>query len=497
MNDLVDLVVTKYDGSLKAEHGTGRNMAPFVEQEWGSEAYRIMKEIKQLLDPDGILNPDVLISSDDQIHLKHIKPIPLVDPVIDKCIECGLCEPWCPSADLTLTPRQRIGVLREIEILKEDDNQERQVQKLQKAFEYHGVETCATDSLCELSCPIDIDTGLLMKQMRATNRGQFSRSLSRSLQSHFSITMVGIRSLLRFFLPLRTILHSDHIYTGIKTLATITHGAIPALNTHLQASKGSLPKVLSNDTVDVIYFPSCLSRGLSDPAHKKLSVPEAFTEVLQQAGLRFGYPQKLDDLCCGLTFSSKGFPDVALQAAIQTTEMLWISTNEGQLPVVMDTSPCSKHLKHYDKILSGVHLARWRDLQILDMVEYLHDVVLDKLSLWQVQDKVVLHPTCSTRHMGIEKKMEVIASRCAKNVVIPLDVGCCAFAGDRGLLIPDLTASATTAEALEVKQAGADGHYSTSRTCEMGMSLATDQSYQSLIYLVHKALIREKVSGSH
>jgi D-lactate dehydrogenase len=204
------------------------------------------------------------------------------------------------------------------------------------------------------------------------------------------------------------------------------------------------------------------------------------------------YPQHVDDLCCGLTFSSKGFPDAAVQAAIQTTEMLWLSSLEGRLPIVMDTSPCSNHLKHYDNILSGVHLARWRDLKIMDMVEYLHDEVLDKLSLERMPEKVVLHPTCATRKMGIEPKMEAIARRCAQKVLIPVDVGCCGFAGDRGLLVPELTETATRAEALEVKQSQADAHYSTSRTCEIGMSLATDKSYQSLIYLVHKALIKPK-----
>ncbi len=492
MDDLADLVVNKYAGSLKAEHGTGRNMAPFVEQEWGSEAYAIMQEIKQLLDPVGILNPGVLISSDDQIHLKHIKPIPLVDPLIDKCIECGLCEPWCPSADLTLTPRQRINVLRETELLKSQGDHAGHVPKLQKAFKYAGIETCATDGLCGLSCPVDIDTGLLIKQMRADERSSVSRSFSHTIQRHFAGTVTGFRLLMVLFAPLRSLLRMPRFYQGLKTLARLTHGAIPALNIHLQAGKRIRPTTTDDQNLEVIYFPSCLNRGLADPAQRKLTVPQAFEQVLQQADIKLGYPQKLDDLCCGLTFSSKGFPDAALQAAIQTTEMLWISSLEGRLPIVMDTSPCSSHLKHYDRILSGVHLARWRELKIMDMVEYLHDEVLDKLNLGQVRDKVVLHPTCSTRQMGIEKKMELIARRCAKEVVIPLALGCCGFAGDRGLLTPQLTESATRAEAREVNQVEADGHYSTSRTCEIGMSLATDESYQSLIYLVHEALVQLK-----
>jgi len=191
-----------------------------------------------------------------------------------------------------------------------------------------------------------------------------------------------------------------------------------------------------------------------------------------------------------LSYSSKGYSEAALQAAIQTTESLWNSSDEGRLPIVMDTSPCSAQLKQYDLILTGIHLARWRSLKIHDMVEFLHDEVLEKLSLWHVQNKIVLHPTCSTKRMGLEAKMKAIAKRCASEVIIPIDAGCCAFAGDRGMLIPELTASATRGEASEVKRIGAEGHYSTSRTCEIGMSQATDKSYNSLIYLVHKAMIQ-------
>ena len=40
MRGLVELVVGKYDGALKAEHGSGRNMAPFVRDEWGDARLR-------------------------------------------------------------------------------------------------------------------------------------------------------------------------------------------------------------------------------------------------------------------------------------------------------------------------------------------------------------------------------------------------------------------------------------------------------------------------
>ncbi|MBC8192071.1 MAG: 4Fe-4S dicluster domain-containing protein [FCB group bacterium] len=491
MSDLVEMVVDKYDGSLKAEHGTGRNMAPFVEKEWGGTAYKTMQDIKALLDPNGILNPHVLLSNDEQIHLKHIKPIPLVDDIVDPCIECGLCEPVCPSKDFTLTPRQRIGVLREIESLGETAGNETSIKRLEKAFRFYGVDTCAIDGLCSMSCPVDIDTGQMMKKFRAESHGVPARFMHRLAEKHFSWTLRGVRTALRLITPLRYAMRNEKIQQGMKVINRLSGGSIPALNPHLIAASEILPP--QSKEVDMIYFPSCLTRSLGKPEKTGLTTAETFTEILTHAGIGFGYPQNISNLCCGLSYSSKGYSEAALQAAIHTTENLWISSLEGELPIVMDTSPCSKHLAHYDELLSGIHLARWRALKIYDMVEYLHDIVLDKLSLWHVKEKVVLHLTCSTRHMGLGDKMEGLARRCSKEVIIPHDTGCCGFAGDRGLLVPGLAESATEMESNEINDIDADGYYSTSRTCEIGMTMATDKSYQPLVSLVHEAIIKKSV----
>ena len=111
--ELAELVSVRYGGSLKAEHGTGRAIAPFVEAEWGTKAYVLMHKIKAIFDPEGLLNPGVLLNPDPDIHIKSLKLMPLADPVIDLCIECGFCEPACPATHLTLSPRQRIAVTRE------------------------------------------------------------------------------------------------------------------------------------------------------------------------------------------------------------------------------------------------------------------------------------------------------------------------------------------------------------------------------------------------
>src|SRR5580692_5666121 len=114
MADLVTLVIDKYDGSLKAEHGTGINMAPFVRHEWGDKATDMMWRIKQLADPHGILAPNVILTRDDDINLKHFKSAPPIEDLATHCIECGFCEAVCPSRNITTTPRQRIVLRREM-----------------------------------------------------------------------------------------------------------------------------------------------------------------------------------------------------------------------------------------------------------------------------------------------------------------------------------------------------------------------------------------------
>jgi D-lactate dehydrogenase len=153
MDVVCELVVKKYDGSLKAEHGTGRNMAPFVEMEWGTPAFRVMQRIKALLDPQGLLNPGVILNDDAQSHLKNLKPLPAADPLVDKCIECGFCEPKCPSRGLTLSPRQRIVGWREISRLDATGTEPQRSAELKQLYDYQGIETCAACGLCATACP--------------------------------------------------------------------------------------------------------------------------------------------------------------------------------------------------------------------------------------------------------------------------------------------------------------------------------------------------------
>ena len=154
---------------------------------------------------------------------------------------------------------------------------------------------------------------------------------------------------------------------------------------------------------------------------------------------------------------------------------------------MVDTSPCTYSLKTARPYLSSENQRRFDRLRFLDSIEFVHDELLPKLTIRAKADSVALHPVCSVTKMGITAKLETIVKACSDNVLIPPNAGCCAFAGDRGFLFPELTQSATKLEAVEVQALQADSCYSSSRTCEIGMTRATGQVYRSYLYLLEKA----------
>ena len=491
INSVVDLVVGKYDGALKAEHGTGRNMAPFVEREWGEVLYQIMGRLKRAVDPDDLLNPGVIINENPNVYLENFKPLPSVEEEIDTCVECGFCEPVCPSADLTTSPRRRIVLWREITRLETGSPQDQRLAKeLKKDYRYAAVETCAADSMCSAACPVDIDTGKMMKQLRERAKSPVQLALADWTVEHFTL----VTKLLRFGLgsarEIQGWVGRDLWNRMMKRVHTMSGGKIPAWNPYFPGENRTLFLNGERSGADLVYMPSCLNRnmGALPEEHLKQTAEEAFRIVLERADLQFRYPENVEDLCCGTPWSSKGYREAFRKMAERTTEALWRASEEGALTVVMDTSPCSYTMKHYDEILEGESLAHWYDLRIYDIIEYLWGVVLPELELQLLPGTAVCHPTCSTTKMEHEGMLHSIAARCAEEAVIPDDHGCCGFAGDRGLLHPELTRSATRRESEAIR--GFDfvqGYYSTSRTCEVGMSDAVGQPFSSIIHLVEKA----------
>lgn len=489
LNDVVELVVKKYNGTLKAEHGTGRNMAPFVETEWGGEAYAIMKRIKEAADPYNLLNPGVIINADKEAHIKNLKPLPSVEEEVDKCIECGYCEHRCPSRDLTMTPRRRIVARRALAQLQHRDKTA--YNQLLKEYQYHGMDTCAVDGLCAGACPVDINTGDLIKRLRRENHSASINKRALWVAKNFGWVEKTVRTALYAGGSLDTL-------TGKKVLKPLTAALkklipdIPQWSTHLGIPPSlkslSTPAITHIDAPTIVYFPACISRVLGRGEKGKKNIMETFMSVSKKAGMNVKVLQNISGTCCGQIFSSKGFYPAYKYTANKIVEHLWRDTEQGKYPVVMDVSSCTYTLHHLRPALSEENQQCYDQLHIIDSVDYLHDYVLPKVSVHSKKNKVVLHPVCALEKMGIEHKLENVAKAFAHAVTVPKHAGCCGMAGDRGFLFPELTASATAAEAKEVCETVYEGYYSSTKTCEIAMSEAVKQNYESILYLADECL---------
>jgi len=487
IDDVVELVVNRFDGALKAEHGTGRNMAPFVETEWGAEAYQIMRTVKSLADPTGLLNPGVIINSDPHAHLHDLKQLPTVEPEIDKCIECGYCEPRCPSRDLTLTPRQRIVVRREIARQQQLGGSELSEQ-LERDFPYMVLDTCATDGLCATTCPVNIDTGTLVKRFRALRHSPGAKRVARLTVDHFALTESLIRLGLRAAHLAERVLGVEGVQAITRRMRKMIGPNMPLWSSGMpHATKGGIPPT-GRAAAKAVYYPSCISRvmGHLPGESSEMSLMQATVAVAQRAGVPIWIPENVAGNCCGTPYSSKGFEearDVMLNRVIGN---FWIWSAEGTLPILVDTSPCTYGLLHAREFLTPENQQRFDRLTIVDSISFVYDQLLPSLKVNHPERSVTLHPVCSAVKMGLTPKLEAIARKCSGEVFIPPSLGCCAFAGDRGFLYPELTASATTGEAAEIKAHKHDGCYSSSRTCEIGMTRSTEEVYRSYLYLLEK-----------
>lgn len=489
MEDVKRLVVDRYDGSLKAEHGTGRNMAPFVRDEWGDEAFALMKDVKQLFDPKGLFNPGVIFNDDPRCYLKNFKPLPLLEmrseelkeanAKANRCIECGFCEVNCVSCGFTLSSRQRIVIQREISYLQQSGEDNHRLETLQKQYHYLGDATCAGDGLCSMSCPMGINTGDLTHAIRQSALPK--KSVGYRIGDFVACHFAGTKKMLRATLTLADVAHR---VLGTKIMKSMTHTMhqvlgiplwTPAMPKAFSMKADKQKKIVSDASLKVVYFPSCLNQTMGNAAHsvEKQPLVQKTISLLQKAGYEVIFPKQMDNLCCGTIWESKGMLDIADRKIKELEKSLWEASEQGLYPVLCDQSPCLHRMR--EKISS---------IKLYEPAEFIYTFLRSRLTFEPKAGVVALHITCSMRRMGLADTLIAVAKLCSAEVLVPQEVGCCGFAGDRGFTYPELNAYALRKLRPQIEAAGIKVGYSNSRTCEIGLTTNSGIPYVSIVYLV-------------
>lgn len=546
IRDVAEMVVGKYDGSLKAEHGTGRNMAPFVKYEWGEKAFGIMKRVKELFDPHGLLNPGVIFNDDPECFLKNFKALPVLKPWADdskavepelaeiykklnKCIECGFCEVNCLSCGFTLSSRTRIATQREITSLRElpdpTASEQTRLRTLEKEYSYTGEQTCAGDGLCSTSCPMGINVADLTHQLRRVNmpEGSFGHGFWNFVAGHYAGVKSGLRGALRMATAGETVL-GDLAMSGLcrwlhnairiplwtpatpeaynipKSLRALVSSAAfghDGASTVYAATEPARLESLSKrpdsqsseaatgmpTVCKVVYFPSCINQMMGLPKHHHAvdkPLVEEMVSLLGKAGYEVIFPENMSSLCCGTIWESKGMPEIADRKTAELEEALWQASEQGRYPVLCDQSPCLHRMKH-----------KIKKMRLYEPAEFILGFLADRLDFHQTDTPVAIHLTCSMRLMDKTGKMIELAKMCSTDVVVPEGVGCCGFAGDKGMTHPELNKYALRKLKDQVK--GIPVGYSNSRTCEIGLATNSGIPYVSIAYLVNRCTTAKSV----
>ena len=529
MRDVAKLVVEGYDGSLKAEHGTGRNMAPFVKYEWGEKAYETMKELKAIFDPEGLLNQGVIFNDDPDCYIKCLKPLPvlsydyasvpdggryLMEPGLstaeetveqvkraNKCIECGFCEVNCMSCGLTLSSRMRIAVQREICDLEATGRDPRRLATLRRQYKYYGDQTCATDGLCSTSCPMKINTGELTHLVRQLdmNNSKLGYQVGEFAANH----MAGIKSGLRVVLD---VAHLAHVTLGPSLMTSVCRGmnkmGLPLWTTAMPKKKRqpkpsdltqfiierSIPKhEEEHKDLKVVYFPSCINQtmGLSKESKVKHALVDEVIQLMAKAGYEVIFPEGMDRMCCGQIWESKGMLDIADRKSAELEAALWKASEQGRYPVLCAQSPCLHRMK---KVM--------QKMKLYEPAEFIMTYLVDRLDFHPTDKRIALHLTCSTRQMGVDKDMIALAKLCSNNVFLPEGVGCCGFAGDRGFTFPELNKYGLRKLRPQIEANHIEVGYSNSRTCEIGLEHHAGIPYMNIVYLVNICTTAKKPKDS-
>ena len=516
MRAVARLVVEEYDGSLKAEHGTGRNMAPFVKYEWRDKAYEAMKELKAIFDPDGLLNQGVIFNDDPECFIKCLKPLPVLDydfsrvpdggkyltlgegkkstaketieavKRANKCIECGFCEVNCMSCGLTLSSRMRIAIQREIRELEATGSDPQRAATLRKQYKYYGDQTCATDGLCSTSCPMKINTGELTHLIRQMD--MLDNKTGYKIGEFAANHMGGIKQGLRLVLD---VAHLGHVTLGSSLMTSVCRGmnkmGLPLWTTAMPRKKkqpkpGSHVGKAEAEDLKVVYFPSCINQtmGLAKEAPVEHPLVDEVCHLLNKAGYEVIFPENMHKMCCGQIWESKGMLDIADRKSGELEEALWKASEHGRYPVLCAQSPCLHRMR---KTISK--------MKLYEPAEFIIKYLKDRLDFHPIDRHIALHLTCSTREMGVAGDLIALAKLCSNNVYLPEGVGCCGFAGDRGFTYPEMNKYALRKLRPQIEEHHIEVGYSNSRTCEIGLQSNTGIPYMSIVYLVNECTTRK------
>jgi len=512
MMDYLCHMVCDLEGSLKAEHGTGRNVAPYVELEWGSKATEVMWELKRLFDPSSLLNPGVVLNEDPKVHTYNLKPLPVAHGIVDTCMECGFCESACPSGHVTLTPRQRIVSTREIARLEASGTVEdlNKMMEMKKSYDYLVLDTCAADGMCSVKCPVNINTGRMVKDIRASqvNADSLEAKLINFSANNFGLMMGPLPSVLSLVDKVHAVVGSTVMTMASKLAAPLTG---ISWNPYLPANAPAFVHQDRNDVFvpegterqKVVYFVTCVSRsmgGLARGDSDQGSLHEKTVSVLSKAGYDVVVPSGLSELCCGLIFDSRGFPKQGAGMMSKVEEELLEASENGAIPILCDTSPCMARMKEQ---FQDARLKK----AIFEPTEFAAKNLLPRLDIYRKEDSVAVHVPCSSKQLKKDGFFEEVARACSESVTMS-PVPCCGAAGDRGLRFPEISGGGTasqvkvpsgaamvirdpskggntTAAWNEVKSSCSDG-YSTSRTCEIQLATATGTHFKSIMFLLDK-----------
>ncbi len=463
--DMVQLVLAE-QGTLKAEHGTGRIMAPFVRRQYGDDLYAAMWRVKKACDPTLALNPGSVLTEDLDQHLKDIKQTTPVRTVLDDCVECGYCEPVCPSQHLTTTPRQRIVVQRAI-AAAEAAGDSALAGRLFKQETYDVVETCAVDGMCQTACPVKINTGDLVRDLRAERAPKALdaawAAAAKGWGPFTNVAKVGMSVVEKVPNPL---------VAGVLGVArkVASEDIIPTLSAELPGGGAPRRPVLRPNPV-AVFMPACVGTMFGTGHECGKGVADALMRLADATGVALTIPEGVAGLCCATPWKSKGLTKGAHIMGERLAEVLGRATDGWRLPIVCDTVSCTE----------GIQVALGKEgisqATVIDATQFVAEHIAPKLPPLTREPLAVVHPTCSSTRLGANPALIMLAGLVADQVIVPAGWRCCGFAGDRGLLHPELTATATADEAATVENLDAQLYLSCNRPCELAMTRATGHTY--------------------